>query len=155
MRHPKPEELGEALRAALKRGTGAILATVAEDGLPSTAFCSWMVSAGPERLALALDSRSTAHRNIAAGSAKVALEILADDLILAVRGEARIIKEQLRTVPFPCALVSVMVAEIRDHGVDGVVFTAPTYLFADGKEHRGEVESAIFEELGEAELTAE
>ncbi len=149
MQHPAPENLRDALQAALKRRTGAILATVSAEGMPSTAFCSWIVSAGPDRLALALDSRSTAHRNIGAGTAKVALEILADDLILAVRGEARILKEQLRTVPFPCALVSVQIAEVRDHGVDGVVFTAPTYLFADGKEHRGEVENAIFEELAQ------
>lgn len=149
MQHPAPENLLDALQAALKRGTGAILATVSAEGVPSTAFCSWIVSAGADRLALALDSRSTAHKNISTGKTKVALEILADDLILAVRGEAQIVKEQLTTVPFPCALVSVSIGQVRDHGVDGVVFTAPKYLFADGKEHRGEVENAIFEELAQ------
>ncbi len=147
MQHPPREELNNALQTALRRGTGTILATVSAEGLPSTAFCSWIVSAGPRRLALALDSRSTAHRNVAGGNTKVALEILADDMILAVRGDAAIVKEQLLTVPFPCALVSVTIGEIRDHGVDGVVFTPPKYLFADGKEHRDEVERAIFEEL--------
>ncbi|HXW51689.1 MAG TPA: hypothetical protein VEJ41_06825 [Candidatus Acidoferrales bacterium] len=150
MQHPARAELASALQGALKRGTGTILATVSAEGLPSTAFCSWIVSAGADKLALALDSRSTAHRNIATGNSRVALEILADDLILSVRGEAAIVKEQLLTVPFPCALVSVAIAEIRDHGVDGVVFTPPRYLFADGKEHRGDVERAIFEELAKA-----
>jgi hypothetical protein len=124
------------------------LATVSSDGLPSTAFCSWVVSVNPNELAVALDSRSTAHRNISAGNSKVALEILADDMILAVRGEAKIVKHQLSTVPFPCALIAVAILDIRDHGVDGVVFSAPKYLFADGKEHRLEVESSIFTELG-------
>jgi hypothetical protein len=150
MQHPTHDELASALQAALKRGTGTILATVSAEGLPSTAFCSWIVTAGRDRLALALDSRSTAHRNISGGVTRVALEILADDMILAVRGEATIVKAQLKTVPFPCALVSVTIAEIRDHGVDGVVFTPPKYLFADGKEHREDVERAIFEELANA-----
>jgi len=34
--------------------------------------------------------------------------------------------------------------------VPGVHFHAPHYLWADGKEHRGEVERAIFEELAES-----
>lgn len=129
-----------------------MLATISGEGIPSTAFCSWVVAANPETVALALDSRSTAHRNIAAGNRQVALEVLADDLILSVRGEANIRQEQLRSVPFPCALVTVSIADVRDHGVSGVVFKPPQYLFADGKEHRGEVERAIFEELARAPL---
>jgi hypothetical protein len=148
MQHPALEQLKDALQSALKRGTGTVLATVSSDGLPSTAFCSWVVSVNPNELAVALDSRSTAHRNISTGNSKVALEILADDMILAVRGEAKIVKQQLSTVPFPCALIAVAISDIRDHGVDGVVFSAPKYLFADGKEHRLEVESSIFTELG-------
>jgi hypothetical protein len=147
MRHPDAHELQSALRDALGRGAGTVLATVSERGAPATAFCSWVVSADEDGLALALDARSTAHRNVRAGRTQVALEILADDMILAVRGTAQVVKEQMRSVPFPCSLVVVHVDEIRDHGVDGVVFTAPRYLFADGKEHRSEVERAIFEEL--------
>ncbi|MDQ6767950.1 MAG: pyridoxamine 5'-phosphate oxidase family protein [Candidatus Eremiobacteraeota bacterium] len=147
MQQPAPDHIRSALQAALTRGTSVVLATVSNDGMPSTAFCSWVVAANPTTIALALDSRSTAHRNISAGSRQVALEVLADDMILAVRGEATVVKEQLRSVPFPCALVTVSIADVRDHGVGGVIFKPPQYLFADGKEHRGEVERAIFEEL--------
>jgi hypothetical protein len=147
VQHPAPEQLRHALQKVLKAGTGTVLATVSDEGLPSTAFCSWIVSVSSDELAVALDSRSTAHRNISSGNTKVALEILADDMILAVRGEATIVKEQLDAVPFPCALVTVRIFDVRDHGVDGVVFSAPTYLFSDGKEHRREVETAIFAEL--------
>jgi hypothetical protein len=147
MQQPAPNEIRSALLRALQSGTSVVLATVSNDDVPSTAFCSWVVAANPDLIALALDSRSTAHRNITAGNKQVALEVLADDMILSVRGEARIVKEQLRSVPFPCALVTVSIGEVRDHGVSGVIFKAPQYLFADGKEHRGEVERAIFEEL--------
>lgn len=147
MRQPAPDKIRSALLGALQRGTSVVLATLSSDHFPSTAFCSWVVAANPDKIALALDSRSTAHRNIAAGNSQVALEVLADDMILSVRGDARIVKEQLRSVPFPCALVTVSIGDVRDHGVGGVIFKAPQYLFADGKEHRGEVERAIFEEL--------
>jgi hypothetical protein len=149
MQQPAPDEIRAALLAALQRGSSVVLATVSNENLPSTAFCSWVVAADEHTIALALDSRSTAHRNITAGSKQVALEVLADDMILSVRGEATIVKEQLRSVPFPCALVTVSITQIRNHGVGGVIFRAPEYLFADGKEHRGEVERAIFEELAQ------
>jgi hypothetical protein len=149
MHQPAPDEIRAALLAALRRGSSVVLATISNDKLPSTAFCSWVVAADEHTIALALDSRSTAHRNVTAGSKQVALEVLADDMILSVRGEATIVKEQLRSVPFPCALVTVSITQIRDHGVGGVIFRAPEYLFADGKEHRGEVERAIFEELAQ------
>jgi len=149
LRQPAPDKIRSALLGALQRGTSVVLATVSSEALPSTAFCSWVVAANPDTIALALDSRSTAHRNILAGNSMVALEVMADDMILSVRGEARIVKEQLRSVPFPCALVTVSIADVRDHGVGGVIFKAPQYLFADGKEHRGEVEGAIFEELAQ------
>ncbi|MDQ6779890.1 MAG: hypothetical protein M3Z37_01880 [Candidatus Eremiobacteraeota bacterium] len=143
---PSPD-LHQALHEALQRGSSVVLATISSDAKPSTAFCSWVLSLGNDRIAVALDSRSTAHRNILSGNTAVALEVLAEGLILSVRGAARIAKPQVRSVPFPCALVSVTIAEIRDHAVQGVHFHAPRYVWADGKEHRGEVERAIFEEL--------
>ena len=152
MQRPPKEQLRSTLLSALQRGTSVVLATVSASGEPSTAFCSWVVAADQHTIALALDSRSTAYRNVSSGSCQVALEVLADDMILSVRGEATIVKEQLRSVPFPCALVTVSIAEVRDHGVAGVIFKAPEYLFADGKEYRGEVERAIFEELARAPL---
>jgi len=145
-------EIDNALRTALQRGTSVVLATVSDTGDPSTAFCSWVVSGGPQMIALALDSRSRAYRNITDGRTQVALEVMADDLIFSVRGAATVAKEQLRSVPFPCALIVVRVADVRDHRVRGVIFKAPRYLFEDGKEHRGDVERAIFEELQETAL---
>jgi hypothetical protein len=145
-------EIDNALQTALRRGTSVVLATVSDNGEPSTAFCSWVISAGPQTIAIALDSRSTGYRNINAGRTQVAVEVMADDFIGSIRGRAAVVKDQLRSVPFPCALVAVRINEVRDHRVGGVIFKAPRYLFEDGKEHRGEVERAIFEELQETPL---
>ncbi|MBC5808840.1 MAG: pyridoxamine 5'-phosphate oxidase family protein [Candidatus Eremiobacter antarcticus] len=155
MQQRPSERLQKSLDTALQRGTSVVLATVSADGTPSTAFCTWVISTGPQTIALALDSRGTAYRNIASENRLVAIEVLADNLILSVRARASIIKTQLRSVPFPCALVEAAVIDVRDHGVRGVHFSAPHYVFPDGKDHRAEVERSIFEELREIQPGAE
>jgi len=56
-------------------------------------------------------------------------------------------KERMQSPPFPCALVAVRVEECRDHGAAGVKFVGPSYSFHSGKEHRSEIEKAVFAEL--------
>ena len=148
-------ESGEAaLRTAmhdlLRGGTVVVLASVSPDGVPSTALCSWIVAKGPHRLALALDKRSSAYTSIAAGSDQIALEVMADEILLSIRGKASIHKDSLDAVPFPCALVAVDVKEIRDHMIGGLEFHGPRYRFTDTKQHRSDVERKIFDELERA-----
>jgi hypothetical protein len=140
-------ELRRAMRAALGGGTAAVVATVSKDGVPATALCTWVVAGAAGSVAIALDRRSSAYANIASGNTRVAMEVLADDLVIAARGEARIVRESMTAVPFPCAAVVVQISEIRDHSVRGIRFHAPTYEFGVDKQHRGDVERAIFAEL--------
>src|ERR1700680_2150930 len=140
-------ELRRAMRAALGGGTAAVVATVSKDGVPATALCTWIVAGEASSVAIALDHRSSAYANIAAGNKRVAMEVLADDLVIAARGEARIVRPTMASVPFPCAAVVVHINEIRDHSVRGIGFYAPTYEFGVDKQHRGDVERAVFAEL--------
>ncbi len=140
-------ELRTLLRGALRGGTAVVLATVSEDGVPSTALNSWIVAKDETTVALAMDARSSAYTNIAAGRTGVGFEVLADDLILAVRGVASIVHERLASVPFPCALAHIAVTHVRDHTMSGLRFHGPRYVYDDDKEHRTDVERAIFAEL--------
>jgi|GEM_PF-903842 len=140
-------ELRRAMRAVLAGGTAVVLATVSKDGIPATALCTWVVAVDTGSIAVALDHRSSAYVNIAADSTCVAMEILADDLVIAARGDAKVAREMMRSAPFPCAAVVVTISEIRDHSVKGIRFYAPTYAFGEDKQHRGDVERAIFAEL--------
>lgn len=142
--------LRTAMHDLLKGGTVVVLASVSPEGVPSTALCSWIVAKGPQRLAMALDKRSSAYTSIAAGSNQIALEVMADNILLSIRGDAHIIRESLDGVPFPCALVGVDVKEIRDHMVSGLSFRGPRYNYASGKEHRSDIERRIFEDLHRA-----
>jgi len=141
-------ELRRLLRGALRGGTSVVLATVSQDGVPATALNSWIIAKDEDVVALAVDKRSTAYQNISAGRTGVAFELLADGLILAARGNAEIVGD-LKSPPFPCALAHIRVESIRDHTVAGVHFQGPRYSYADDKEHRGAIERAILDELGE------
>jgi hypothetical protein len=140
-------ELRRAMRAALGGGTAAVVATVSKDGVPATALCTWVVAGAGTSVAIALDHRSSAYVNIASGNTRVAMEVLADDLVIAARGDAIVARQSMSSVPFPCAAVIVHISEIRDHSVRGIRFHAPTYEFGVDKQHRGDVERAVFEEL--------
>jgi hypothetical protein len=140
-------ELRKLLLGALRGGTSVVLATVSTDGVAATALNSWIIAKDENVVALAVDKRSTAYQNISAGRIGVAFELLADDLILAVRGPAQIMRD-LESPPFPCALAHIQVESIRDHTVSGVRFQGPRYSYADDKEHRGAIERAILDELG-------
>jgi hypothetical protein len=142
-------ELRRAMRSALGGGTAAVVATVSKDGVPATALCTWVVAGAASSVAIALDHRSSAYVNIASGNPRVAMEVLADDLVIAARGDARIVRPAMTSVPFPCAAVIVHIREIRDHSVRGIRFHAPTYEFGVDKQHRGEVERSVFAELAD------
>ena len=141
-----PAELPPPLVQFLLGGQTCVVATVDEGGLPQTTIMTWAVARNPQTLAMAVDTRSRALRNIRANG-RMALEVLGDDLCYGLRGTARIEKEEMKSTPFPCALVAVKIEEVRDHGAAGVKFVGPSYSFHPGKEHRKGIEEAVFAEL--------
>ena len=148
--HTGQAALRKAMHDLLRGGTVVVLATVSPEDVVSTALCSWIVAKGSHRLALALDMRSSAYTSIAAGSDRVALEVMGDEILLSIRGKATIEQETLDSVPFPCALACVDVDEIRDHMIEGLQFHGPRHKYSSGKEYRADVERKIFEELERA-----
>jgi Pyridoxamine 5'-phosphate oxidase len=127
-------------------GQTCVVATVDEQGRPMTTLMTWVVARNPQTITLAVDTRGKSLRNIRVNP-QIGIEVLGNDLCYGLRGVAVIEKEQMQAAPFPCALVAVRVEEVRDHGAAGVKFVGPSYSYHPGKEHRGNVEKAVFEEL--------
>ena len=127
-------------------GQTCVVATIDEDDQPNTTLMTWVVARNPQTLAMAVDTRSRAMKNIRLNG-KVAIEVLGDDLCFGLRGTAVVEKETMAAAPFPCALVAVRVEDVRNHGAAGVKFVGPSYSFHEGKEHRRGVEEAVFAEL--------
>jgi pyridoxamine 5'-phosphate oxidase-like protein len=141
-----PPEMPPHLVQFLLGGQALVVATVDEQGAPLTTLMTWAVARNPRTLALAVDTRGRAMRNIRSNG-KVAVEVLGDDLCYGLRGTAVIEKELMHSAPFPCALVAVRIEEVRDHAAAGVQFRGPSYSFHADKGHREGVEEGIFEEL--------
>ncbi len=102
-------------------GQTCVVATVDEKARPMTTLMTWVVARNPQTLTMAVDTRG--------------------------HGTAVIEKERMQSAPFPCALVAVRIEECRDHGAAGVKFVGPSYSYHSGKEHRSEVEKAVYAEL--------
>ena len=139
-------EMPPRLVQFLLGGQALVVATVDERQAPARTLMTWAVARNTATLALAVDTRGRALRNIRANG-KVAVEVLGDDLCYGLQGTAVVEKELMKSPPFPCALVAVRVEEVRDHSAAGVRFTGPRYSFHGDKKHRQEVEDAIFAEL--------
>src|SRR2546425_6299965 len=88
---------------------------------------------------LAVDIRGRAMRNLRA-NAKVAVEVLGDDICYGLRGTAVGEKELMQSPPFPCAQGAVRVEDGRDHSVAGVQVKGPSYAVHSQKEHPPGVE---------------
>jgi hypothetical protein len=134
------------LQQVLRNGQPCVLAAVSPVDGPYTAVISWVTARDDHTICLALDSRGIALRNVEQNPA-VALEILASDCVLGVRGMARAGRARIATCPFAAVVVEIDVVEIRDHSVRGVVWHGPTYSYLEGKEHRYAVEQAVLDEL--------
>jgi predicted pyridoxine 5'-phosphate oxidase superfamily flavin-nucleotide-binding protein len=141
-----PAEMPPRLVQFLLGGQTCVVSTVDDQGRPMTTLMTWIVARDPRTLTIAIDTRGRALANLRANR-QIAIEVLGDDLCYGLRGAAVIEKEQMQAVPFPCALVAVHVEECRDHGAAGVKFIGPRYHFHPGKEHRSDVERAVFSEL--------
>lgn len=144
----KLDRLPKKLVDFLTGGRCAVMGTEDKDGRPFTALMSWLVAKDEKKIALAVIQGSQAVVNIRERKA-ISLEILGDNIIYCVRGEGRIVDEEMDSTPMPSAKVEMVVSEVRDHSAPGVLFKGPSYTFTSGKEHRAEIEKAIFKELYE------
>jgi hypothetical protein len=143
----KPEGGGvPGLARLLHNGQPCVLATVDQNGAPYTTFMSWVAARDDRTVCMAIDTRGVALRNMQQNPA-VALEILAPDRVLGIRGLARVRSDPVHSCPFPAVLVEIDVLEGRDHTGRGIVWQGPAYRYVEGKEHRYAVERAVLAEL--------
>ena len=141
-----PGQMPPDLVQFLLGGQTCVVATVDEQGAPMTTLMTWVVARNEHSLTMAIDTRGRALRNVRANG-RVAVEVLGNDLCFGLRGVATVEKELMDSTPFPSALVTLRIEEVRDHSAPGIRFVGPTYSFHPGKEHRAGVEEAVFREL--------
>ncbi len=141
-----PGQMPPQLVQFLLGGQTCVVATVDEQGVPMTTLMTWVVARNETTLTMAIDTRGRSLRNVRTNG-RLAVEVLGDDLCFGLRGVATVEKELMASTPFPSALVTLRIEEVRDHSAPGIRFVGPTYSFHPGKEHRAGIEEAVFLEL--------
>ena len=111
---------------ALAGGRLVVVATVDEDGWPYTMVMNWAAARDARTVRLSLDQRTRTLANIRRNG-RVMLEVMADGVIIGVRGRARIIQEEMAHAPIPSAMVEVTVELVKDDLIAGVEFSGPSF----------------------------
>lgn len=113
MTEPLSTTLTPELVALLAKERLVLLATVDETGAPNVSAISWVHAPDARRVRFAVANRSRIVENVRKNS-RVALAVFAQESILSISGEARIVQETMDGVPLKLALVEVAVSEVRD-----------------------------------------
>ncbi|MBB5923167.1 putative pyridoxine 5'-phosphate oxidase superfamily flavin-nucleotide-binding protein [Actinoalloteichus hoggarensis] len=129
----------------------AVLATTDETGRPHSALISWFVLLDSHTLVAALDGRGRHCRNLR-NDPRFAMQILADDLVLAVGGRAEFLTAELPSAPFPAAVVRLVLEAVADQRQPQMRFRGPGYEFDAAKRHRDGVERQVLAELAATDL---
>lgn len=124
----------------------AVLATADRHGRPHTAMVSWLAANSATQVQLAVDVRGQHFKNLRRNPYAV-LQVLGDDLVLAVSGTVELVRERIESAPFPLAHLRILIDYVSDQSLAGVRFTGPHYAFLPDKQHRLEVEQNVVAEL--------
>lgn len=108
------EQLTPELVAYLQGGKATVLATVDEQGEPILTVLSWVVAVDARTVRLAMEQTSLSVRNIRR-TGRAVLQVLGCGSAYAIRGTARVIKEELTSITFKQAMVQIDVHEVREN----------------------------------------
>jgi hypothetical protein len=136
----------EHLEALRQQRLLAVVATADGHGQPHVSVVSWLCLVDPGHVTLAMDRRTQHFRNIERNP-RIALSIMADGVVLALGGTARLARHRMTSVPWETAMVSVTLDLVVDQTLPGVDMTGPRYAYTEDKQHRYDAETAILAEL--------
>ena len=142
---PPVIELSDRQREVLHRGSAAIVITVGEDGLPTTAFV-WAVAASGKTVRFATEGSATLANLRREGSAS--LQILgSQNQVFLIKGTTSVAKPRLEALPFESTMMSLHVTEVKDQTWPEVLVSPLTYEWTSRKEEWRAIEQAVYQEM--------
>ena len=111
-------ELPDRALSYLQVGRLVIMATVDGRGRPNTAPMSWVTALDNRTIRVAVSPEVSTYRNILEND-RVMLSLIGGTMTLSISGRARVLAELIEDVPFPMAMVEVLVDEVKDDSVIG------------------------------------
>lgn len=94
-------------------GKTVVIATVDNGGWPNIAPIAWVVAKDKQRIRMAVGAAASTVQNIY-GTDRVGLYVSGDGIAVGIKGRARVLKEPMASLPFPSALVEIVVEAVED-----------------------------------------
>lgn len=112
----------------LQKERFVVVATVdSTNGGPYVNAISWILAKDEKTIYFAIDQRSKTVENIKNNN-KVVINIIANETVYAISGDASIKTEEIKNVPLKLALVELRIQEVRDVMFYGsVIIEEPAY----------------------------
>ena len=115
------KKLSKEILEILNDLTPSVVAT-SKDNKPYTTFITWLVGLDENRIRFAVNKDSLTAQNIKENP-YASVEIFGEKIAVSISGSAKIIKEEIETVPFPVSVVELNVENVVDNLFPGGTVT--------------------------------
>lgn len=121
-----------------------------ESGGPNVSAVSWVLAKDENTIAFAVDNRSRVIENIN-HNRKIVINLIANESVYSIQGDAVIKKEKLEAVPLKLALIEVKISEVRDVMFYGSkIITEPTYDKTYDKDAAARLDKQVMDAIRKA-----
>ncbi len=127
--------LPENVLNLLKNLTPSVVAT-AKENKPYTTFITWLIAKDEKTIRFAVNKDSLTASNIKENP-YVSIEVFGDGIACSISGSAKIIKDEIETIPFPVSVIEVNVENVVDNLFPGGTVTGKIPF-----KHTGDIEKA-------------
>jgi hypothetical protein len=137
-----PEDAYDLLR---KGTTTAIISTKAPDGYPRTAPFGWITAKDRKTIRVGMSSQHRTYENISRDGKVMVCLIDEDNVSLGVKGDARIILDNLNTGSWTVSVVEITVLEVKSDSMENVPVIQGVRWFSTPEDH--EFDLKVLEQL--------
>lgn len=138
-------ELSDKQREVLQPGSAAIVITVGEDGLPTTAFV-WAVATTGKTVRFATEGSATLANLRRQGGASLQV-IGSQNQVFLIKGTTSIVKPRLDALPFESTMMSLHVKNVKDQTWPEVLVSPLTYEWTSRQAEWRAIEHAVYQEM--------
>jgi hypothetical protein len=137
-----PEDAYDLLR---KGTTTAIISTKDPDGYPRTAPFGWITAKDRKTIRVGMSSQHRTYENISRDGKVMVCLIDEDNVSLGVKGDARIILDNLNTGSWTVSVVEITVLEVKSDSMENVPVIQGVRWFSTPEDH--EFDLKVLEQL--------
>jgi hypothetical protein len=139
-------ELPENAYNLLKKGTTtAIISTIDQDSYPRTAPFGWITAKDKKTIRVGISSQHKTYENISRDGKVMVCLIDEGNICLGVKGDARVIMDNLKTGSWEVSVVEINILEVKSDAMENVPVTQGVRWLSTPENH--EFDLKVLEQL--------